>query len=651
MSSLHQYDDAIADAMTAAQVGLRRLLKSMQRAERRKQPFDRNLSRFEQQLQESIALRKRRTHSVPKITWPEELPIVARRDEISHAIRDHQVAVVCGETGSGKSTQLPKIALELGRGVGGTIGHTQPRRIAARSIAARLAEELGCQQGQQVGYRIRFNDSSGPTTLIRLMTDGIMLAETQSDRLLNQYDTIIVDEAHERSLNIDFLLGYLKRLLPRRPDLRIIITSATIDADRFAEFFASEQRTVPILQVEGRTWPVEVRYQPLSPENSDDKSEQRDWLDGVTEAVDQLAQETAGHILVFLPTERDIREADRRLSGRSWPGDASGQATQIVPLFGRLSMADQARVFRPYQHRRIVLATNVAESSVTVPGISAVVDTGTARISRYSARSRIQRLPIESVSQASARQRAGRCGRIGPGTCIRLYSQDDFDQRDEFTQPEIQRTSLAAVILRTLHLELGNLEDFPFLDPPRRTTIRDGYRTLEELGAIDTVDAGVELTEIGRKMARLPVDPRISRMILAAIDEQAAPEVFIIASALEIHDPRERPLEKQQAADEAHAKFQHADSDFLSWLNLWDAWHANKKKLSGNQLKKWCQRNFLSWMRMREWIDVHRQLRDLLAVAVVGHAPPCTGLGRGSGVHTRGGGLLMLPGGRRGAVF
>lgn len=613
MSSLHQYDDAIADAMTAAQFGLRRLLNSMQRAERRKHPFDRNLSRFEQQLQESIALRKRRAHSVPKITWPEELPIVARRDEISDAIRDHQVTVVCGETGSGKSTQLPKIALELGRGVGGTIGHTQPRRIAARSIATRLADELRVQQGQQVGYRIRFNDSSGPSTLIRLMTDGIMLAETQSDRLLSQYDTIIVDEAHERSLNIDFLLGYLKRLLPRRPDLRIIITSATIDADRFAEFFASEQRTVPILQVEGRTWPVEVRYQPLSPENSDDTSEQRDWLDGVTEAVDQLAEEITGHILVFLPTERDIREADRRLSGRRWPGDVSGQATQIVPLFGRLSMADQARVFRPYQHRRIVLATNVAESSVTVPGISAVVDTGTARISRYSARSRIQRLPIESVSQASARQRAGRCGRIGPGTCIRLYSEDDFDQRDEFTQPEIQRTSLAAVILRTLHLELGHLEDFPFLDPPRRTTIRDGYRTLEELGAIHTVDAGVKLTEIGRKMARLPVDPRISRMILAAIDEQAAPEVFIIASALEIHDPRERPLEKQQAADEAHAAFQHADSDFLSWLNLWDAWHENKKKLSGNQLKKWCQRNFLSWMRMREWIDVHRQLRDLLA--------------------------------------
>lgn len=599
--------------MEADQFDLNRLLKSMQRAERQGKPFDRNLARFEKTLNASVHLRQKRAQSVPAITWPDDLPVVARREDIAAAIRDHQVIVVCGETGSGKSTQLPKIALDLGRGIGGVIGHTQPRRIAARSIAARLAEELKCQDSRQVGYRIRFNDSSGPETLIRLMTDGIMLAETQSDPYLNQYDTIIVDEAHERSLNIDFLLGYLKRLLPKRPDLRVIVTSATIDAERFAEFFAAENRQVPVLLVEGRTWPVEVRYQPLSTDDGEDSSEERDWLDGVVDAVDELAAESNGHILVFLPTERDIREADRRLSGRAWPGDSSGNATQIVPLFGRLSMADQSRVFRPYPHRRIVLATNVAESSVTVPGIHAVVDTGTARISRYSARSRMQRLPIEPVSQASARQRAGRCGRIGPGVCIRLYSEDDFQQRDEFTQPEIQRTNLAAVILRTLHLKLGRLEEFPLLDPPRPTTIRDGYRTLEELRAITGDDAATQLTTMGRRMAGLPVDPRISRMILAAIDEQALPEVLIIAAALESQDPRERPLEKQQAADEAHAAFAHADSDFLSWLNLWDAWHDQKKKLSGNQLKKWCKRNFLSWMRMREWIDIHRQLRDLLS--------------------------------------
>jgi len=612
MGSLSAYHDQIREAMLGDQYGLSRLLKSMQRAERQQRPFDRNLQRFQEQLKASCDRRQRRLRSVPTITWPADLPVVARRTEIADAIRDHQVVVVCGETGSGKSTQLPKIALEMGRGVSGVIGHTQPRRIAARSIASRIADELKCQNGQQVGYTIRFNDASGPNTLVRLMTDGILLAESQSDRFLSQYDTIIVDEAHERSLNIDFLLGYLKRLLPQRRDLRVIITSATIDAERFANYFATDDRPVPVILVEGRTYPVETRYQPLESVSDGGETTERDWLDGVVDAVDELAGESYGHILVFLPTERDIREADRRLSGRTWPGDSPGTPTQIVPLFGRLSMADQTRVFRPYQHRRIVLATNVAESSVTVPGISSVIDTGTARISRYSVRSRMQRLPIEAISQASARQRAGRCGRIGPGVCIRLYSESDFESRDEFTQPEIQRTNLAAVILRTLSLRLGRLEDFPFLDPPRPTTIREGYRTLEELGAIRVDDDDVVLTKVGQRMARLPVDPRISRMILAAVDEQAAPEVLIIASALEVQDPRERPLEKQQAADEAHRRFRHESSDFLTWLNLWDAWHENKKKLSGNQLKKWCQRNFLSWFRMREWIDIHRQLRDLL---------------------------------------
>lgn len=630
MTELQELERKISFAMRSDQYALRRFLKSIRRAEQNGRPFSRNLTKLNQQLEASLQLRERRAASVPEIGWPDDLPVVARRSEIADAIRDHQVIVVCGETGSGKSTQLPKIALDLGRGVGGVIGHTQPRRIAARSVATRIADELNTPLGKQVGYRIRFNDASGPGTLIRLMTDGILLAETQSDRFLDQYDTIIVDEAHERSLNIDFLLGYLKRLLPRRRDLRVIITSATIDAERFAQHFGTQDAAAPVILVEGRTFPVEIRYRPLNEEPADvrrdsGKSRQgqngadvpeRDWLDGVADAVSELAESDAGHILVFLPTERDIREADRRLSGKRFHGDTDATPTQIVPLFGRLSMADQSKVFQPYSHRRIVLATNVAESSLTVPGIRSVIDTGTARISRYSVRSRIQRLPIEPVSRASARQRSGRCGRVGPGVCIRLFSEADFNSREEFTAPEIQRTNLAAVILRTMNLKLGRLEEFPFLDPPRPTTIREGYRTLEELGAIASrsgAEFDYELTEIGRRMARLPVDPRISRMILAAVDEQAVPEVLAIASALEIQDPRERPIEKQQAADEAHQAFQHEESDFLTLLNLWDAWHRNKSKLSSNQLKKWCRRNFLSWMRMREWVDVHRQLRDLLA--------------------------------------
>lgn len=630
MSELDDFEKQISQAMLADQFSLSRLLRSIRQAQQAGKPFDRNLGKLQQQLSRSLQQREKRAATVPQIQWPEDLPVVGRREEIAAAIDKHQVIVVCGETGSGKSTQLPKIALDLGRGIGGTIGHTQPRRIAARSIASRLAEELKCEVGKQVGYSIRFNDVSGPQTLIRLMTDGIMLAETQSDRFLDRYDTIIVDEAHERSLNIDFLMGYLKRLLPRRKDLRLIITSATIDAQRFAEHFSSNGQPAPVLLVEGRTYPVELRYRPLDAEALDPEQrsrEERDWMDGVTSAVDELASIDSGHILVFLPTERDIREADKVLSGRRFPGDSSQTPTQIVPLFGRLSMSDQTRVFQPYQHRRIVLATNVAESSLTVPGIRYVVDTGTARISRYSARSRMQRLPIEAVSQASANQRAGRCGRVGPGICIRLYSEEDYSGREAFTAPEIQRTNLAAVILKTMYLKLGRLDDFPFLDPPRATTVREGYKTLEELGAILRPESAVikqtndaagsddlyQLTETGRRMAALPVDPRISRMILAAIDEHSVPEVMIIASALETQDPRDRPLEKQQAADEAHKQFVNAESDFLTLLNIWDTWHARKKKLSNSQLRKWCQQNFLSWMRMREWVDVHRQLKDLLA--------------------------------------
>lgn len=625
MSDLKEIQKQITSAMLGDQFALRRSLRSIQNAQKANKPFDRSLEKLTKRLGKSVQLREQRLQSVPPIVYPADLPVVGRKDEIKAAIEKHQVIVVCGETGSGKSTQLPKIALELGRGIGGTIGHTQPRRIAARSIATRLADELKCEVGKQVGYRIRFNDASGPQTLIRLMTDGIMLAETQSDRFLEQYDTIIVDEAHERSLNIDFLLGYLKRLLPKRPDLRIIITSATIDADRFAEHFATQGKPAPVILVEGRTYPVDIQYRPLEQgTNEAGETIERDWLDAVVDATHELAANDNGHMLVFLPTERDIREVDKRLSGQRYPGDSPKQPTQIVPLFGRLSMADQAKVFQKYQHRRIVLATNVAESSLTVPGIHYVIDTGTARISRYSARSRMQRLPVEAVSQASARQRAGRCGRIGPGVCIRLYSEEDYLGREAFTAPEIQRTNLAAVILRTMNLKLGRLDEFPFLDPPKPTSVREGYKTLEELGAIEapqesdsesnrrsTVD--FRLTTIGRQMARLPVDPRISRMVLAAIDEHAVVEVMVIAAALEIQDPRERPIDKQQMADEAQQKFKHEDSDFLTLLNLWDAWFENKKKLSGGQLKKWCKNNFLSWMRMREWVDVHRQLKDLLA--------------------------------------
>lgn len=622
MLQFNEFEDLIPLAMRADQFSLRRFLKSIRQAQRAGKPFDRNLSKFKAQLDRSVKQREVRGRSVPPIAWPQDLPVVGRREEIAEVIRDHQVVVVCGETGSGKSTQLPKIALSIGRGVAGVIGHTQPRRIAARSIASRLSEELSCPLGKQVGYRIRFNDISGPETLIRLMTDGILLAETQSDRFLDQYDTIIIDEAHERSLNIDFLLGYLKRILTRREDLRVIITSATIDAARFAAHFQESGRTVPVVSVEGRTYPVEIRYRPPdSPDIPDAansaRRQARDWLDGVSDAVDEIAADDTGHILIFLPTERDIREASQRLSGRKYPGDSAQQPTQIVPLFGRLSMADQTKVFQPYPHRRIVLATNVAESSLTVPGIRFVIDTGTARISRYSARSRMQRLPIEAVSQASSRQRAGRCGRVGPGVCIRLYDEESFLAREEFTAPEIQRTSLAAVILRTLSLKLGNLEEFPFLDAPRPTTIREGYRTLEELGAIEIESTSggptrAQLTDLGRRMAPMPVDPRISRIILAAVEEHSLPEVLVIAAALETQDPRERPIEKQQAADEAHKPFENSSSDFLTLLNIWDAWHQQKQKLSSSQMKKWCQKSFLSWMRMREWLDVHRQLRDLL---------------------------------------
>jgi ATP-dependent helicase HrpA len=536
------------------------------------------------------------------------LPITARAAEIAAAVRDHQVVIVSGETGSGKSTQLPKICLDLGRGVDGLIGHTQPRRIAARSVASRIAEELGVSLGAEVGFKIRFTDTTSPRTYIKLMTDGILLAETQLDRRLLEYDTIIVDEAHERSLNIDFLLGYLKQLLPSRPDLRVIITSATIDAQRFSEHFGSAEHPAPIVEVSGRSYPVEVRYRPMT---GNDEEGEIDLAGAVLAAVDEALASGPGDMLIFMPTERDILATAKALRGRSI-ARAYSESIEILPLYARLSTADQNRVFQAHSTRRIVISTNVAESSLTVPGIRYVIEPGTARVSRYSARSRVQRLPIEAVSQASADQRKGRCGRIGPGVCIRLYSEDDYLARDRFTAPEIQRSNLAAVILQIEALKLGDIYSFPFLDPPRPESIRDGYRTLAELCAVDD---DRRLTELGRKLSRMPVDPRIGRIILAGAEEGCLTEILIVASALELQDPRERPIDKQELADIAHSQFADEQSDFLGYLKLWDFYHHLKRTLSQNQLRKACRQNFLSYNRLREWLDIHRQLVELVGPA------------------------------------
>lgn len=603
MSFFSDLEARVATAMQADRFRLRNMLRAIRRDEEQGRPPDDKLEKLLKLLDESNARREKRQSLVPKLDYDEALPVVARREEIAAAIRDHQIVVVCGETGSGKSTQLPKICLEIGRGVSGMIGHTQPRRIAARSIASRLGEELRTSVGQKVGFKIRFTDSTGPSTLVKVMTDGVLLAESQTDRFLEQYDTIIIDEAHERSLNIDFLLGYLHRLLPKRPDLKLIITSATIDSPRFAEHFKTDQGPAPIIEVSGRTYPVDVLYRPL---RSEDGSEEIDPLSGVADAVEEVCTLGGGDVLVFLPTERHILETSHKLRGRNLPG---GQP-QIVPLYARLSTAEQNRVFQPHSGRRIVLATNVAESSLTVPGIRYVVDTGTARISRYSARSKLQRLPIEAISQASADQRKGRCGRVGPGVCIRLFSEEDYLARERFTSPEIQRTNLASVILQLLALDLGLIDEFPFLDPPRAESIRDGYKTLFELGA---VDENRQLTALGRQIARLPADPRIARMIIEADREHCLADVLIIAAALEVQDPRERPADRQQEADQAHAQWLDLDSDFIGWLKLWDFVQKLKTTTTRGQFRKACYQNFLSEMRLREWQDVHRQLLDMSA--------------------------------------
>ncbi|RAY16096.1 ATP-dependent RNA helicase HrpA [Actinomadura craniellae] len=541
-----------------------------------------------------------RRAAVPEITYPEELPVSQKKDDIAAAIRDHQVVIVAGETGSGKTTQIPKICLELGRGVTGVVGHTQPRRLAARTVAERIAEELGTELGDAVGYKVRFTDHSGDDTLVKLMTDGILLAEIQHDRLLRRYDTLIIDEAHERSLNIDFILGYLKEILPRRPDLKVIITSATIDPERFSRHFGG----APIVEVSGRTYPVEVRYRP--PE------EDADQVQSILGAVDELTAEGPGDILVFLSGEREIRDTADALNKRlNRPGAAP--AVEVLPLFARLSSADQHRVFQRHRGRRVVLATNVAETSLTVPGIKYVIDAGTARISRYSHRLKVQRLPIEAISRASADQRKGRCGRVSEGICIRLYDEEDFLSRPEFTDPEILRTNLASVILQMISLGLGEIAEFPFVEPPDRRNIKDGVDLLHELGALDPKeqDPRKRLTPLGRKLAQLPVDPRLARMILAADDNGCVREVLVIAAALSIQDPRERPAEHQQAADERHRRFADPTSDFLAYLNLWNHLRERQRELSSSQFRRMCKNEFLHYLRVREWQDLHAQLRQV----------------------------------------
>jgi len=544
---------------------------------------------------------QRRLMSRPAISYPENLPVSQKKDDILKAIRDHQVVIVAGETGSGKTTQLPKICMELGRGIKGLIGHTQPRRLAARTVANRIAEELGSEPGQCVGYKVRFTDSVGENTLVKLMTDGILLAEIQQDRLLMQYDTIIIDEAHERSLNIDFLLGYLRELLPKRPDLKVIITSATIDPERFSRHF----NHAPIIEVSGRTYPVEVRYRPIVEDNDDSE---RDQLQAIFDAVDELGQESAGDILIFMSGEREIRDTADALAKRNLAH------TEILPLYARLSNSEQNRVFQSHVGRRIVLATNVAETSLTVPGIKYVIDPGTARISRYSYRTKVQRLPIEPISQASANQRKGRCGRVSEGICIRLYSEDDFLSRQAFTDPEILRTNLASVILQMTALGLGDIQAFPFVEAPDKRHIQDGVRLLEELGAINSQEqqSRYKLTASGKLLAQLPVDPRLAKMVLEAQKFACLREVMIIVSALSIQDPRERPADKQQASDEKHQRFQDKESDFLSYVNLWNYLTEQQKALSSSQFRRLCKQEYLNYLRVREWQDIYTQLRQVI---------------------------------------
>ncbi|MFI5978967.1 ATP-dependent RNA helicase HrpA [Streptomyces sp. NPDC051452] len=563
------------------------------------------LAEIDAEVGKAEARMAERRSRVPAVTYPEQLPVSQKKDEIAAAIRDHQVVIVAGETGSGKTTQIPKICLELGRGVRGMIGHTQPRRIAARTVAERVAEELRTPLGEAVGWKVRFTDQvRQDATFVKLMTDGILLAEIQTDRELRAYDTIIIDEAHERSLNIDFLLGYLAQLLPKRPDLKVVITSATIDPERFSRHFGD----APIVEVSGRTYPVEVRYRPLLEEASDDAADaDRDQITAITDAVEELMGEGQGDILVFLSGEREIRDTADALEKKKY------RFTEVLPLYARLSHAEQHRVFQPHTGRRIVLATNVAETSLTVPGIKYVIDPGFARISRYSHRTKVQRLPIEPVSQASANQRKGRCGRTSDGICIRLYSEDDFLARPEFTDAEILRTNLASVILQMTAAGLGDIEKFPFIDPPDHRNIRDGVQLLQELGALDPAakDVRKRLTDTGRKLAQLPVDPRLARMVLEADKNGCVREVMVIAAALSIQDPRERPAEKQTQADQQHARFKDETSDFLAYLNLWRYVREQQRERGSSSFRRMCKQEYLNFLRIREWQDIYTQLRTV----------------------------------------
>lgn len=562
---------------------------------------DEALQKFLSRIDRSALKRQERLENLPKPSYPSDLPVVEQREKILEAIRQHPVVILCGETGSGKTTQLPKICLEAGRGVDGLIGHTQPRRIAARSVAARIASELDTTIGEAVGFKIRFSDHVSERSYIKLMTDGILLAEIQSDSWLNQYDTLIIDEAHERSLNIDFLLGYLKRLITKRNDLKLIITSATIDPERFSRHF----QNAPIITAEGRAYPVELRYE--SPEAESELLDDIDIPTAIIKACETLLLERQHDILVFLTGEREIREMAELLSKQA-SHNAVFRSVEVLPLFSRLSNSEQNAIFQKHSRARIVLATNVAETSLTVPGIRAVIDTGYARMSRYSVRSKVQRLPIEKISQASANQRKGRCGREAPGVCIRLYSEDDFDARPEFTEPEILRTNLSSVILQMASMKLGSIDDFPFVQSPEAKFINDGYRTLQELAALD---AKRQLTPLGKRLARLPIDPRLGRMLLASADEGCVKEVLTIVSALSVQDPRERPFEKRQAADELHAEFHHESSDFMAWLNLWNFVTVQKEQLSNSQFRKMCRQRFISALRVIEWMDIRRQLQQL----------------------------------------
>ena len=575
---------------TSERFRLSRQLAELNKLSRQGKDISARWDKWHSALVKNQLLIEKRRNNLPKLEYP-ELPVSARADEIADLIRKHQVIVIAGETGSGKTTQLPKICLQAGCGVKGMIGHTQPRRIAARTVANRIAEELKVSLGEAVGYQVRFSDQSSPNSYIKLMTDGILLAEIQHDRFLSKYDTLIIDEAHERSLNIDFLLGYLKNLLPQRPDLKIIITSATIDVEKFSKHFDQ----APIVEVSGRSFPVDIIYN-----HPDDTESDRDQM--IVDCLQDIqANQKQGDVLVFLSGEREIREVNLALKRAQLP------RTEIVPLYARLSLAEQSKIFSAHRGRRVVLSTNVAETSLTVPGIRYVIDTGRARVSRYSFRTKVQRLPIEAVSQASANQRAGRCGRVSEGVCYRLYSEEDFQARPEFTDPEIIRTNLAAVILQMLHLKIGDIRSFPFVDAPDQRMISDGFKLLEEL---QVVCADGKLTALGKRVVHIPLDPRLARMILEAAQNGCLSEVMIITTGLSIQDPRERPADKQQAADQSHKKWQEPNSDFISLLNLWRHFEEQRQQLSGNQYSRYCKVNHVSYLRMREWRDLHHQVHS-----------------------------------------